>query len=83
MSAATETIEQLIDHGYVAGFVTNVDAETFEPGLNEDVIKRISLIKKEPGWMTQLRLQAYHDWLNMTPPDWAHLKIPDLSHPNF
>ncbi len=78
MSATTETIEQLIDHGYVAGFVTNIDAETFEPGLDEDVIRRISLIKREPEWMTELRIQAYQDWLNMVPPDWAHLKIPAI-----
>ena len=42
MSTATETIEQLATKEYKYGFVTDVDADTFPPGLNEDVVRAIS-----------------------------------------
>jgi Fe-S cluster assembly protein SufB len=41
-------IEQALDREYEAGFVTNVEAETFAPGLDEGVVRRISAMKNEP-----------------------------------
>ena len=75
MSTATETIEQLATREYKYGFETDVDADTFPPGLNEDVIRRLSAIKEEPAWMLEFRLKAYRAWLNMTEPAWHNLKI--------
>jgi Fe-S cluster assembly protein SufB len=43
--------------------------------LNEDVIRWISARKGEPEWLLAWRLEAYHRWLELDPPDWAHLKI--------
>ena len=37
MSTSTETIEQLATREYKYGFDTDVEADTFAPGLNEDV----------------------------------------------
>ena len=30
-----------------------------EKGLNEDIVRQISLMKNEPEWMLELRLKAY------------------------
>ena len=48
MSTSTETIEQLATREYKYGFETIVETDTFPPGLNEDVIRRLSAIKGEP-----------------------------------
>lgn len=36
---------------YKYGFVSKFNSETLEVGLNEDIIKKISLKKNEPEWM--------------------------------
>ena len=48
MPTANETIEQLAQREYKYGFESTVEADTFPPGLNEDVIRRLSAIKHEP-----------------------------------
>ena len=50
-----------------------------QKGLNEDVVKTISKIKKEPEWMLDLRLKAYHSFVEQKNPEWG----PDLSHIDF
>ena len=54
------SIDDLVEarREYSAGFVTDVEAETLPPGLNEDVIRYISARKDEPRWPTAWRLQA-------------------------
>ncbi len=78
MSASPESVEHLIENGYAAGFVSNIETETFKPGLDEAVIRKISARKKEPAWMTEARIKAYHHWLTMQAPNWAHLKVPAI-----
>ncbi|MFV0477822.1 MAG: Fe-S cluster assembly protein SufB [Parahaliea sp.] len=74
--------QQQIDHAitkeYAAGFTTNVESDTFAPGLNEEVIRAISQRKNEPEWLLQWRLEAYHSWQEMTEPDWAHVNYPPV-----
>jgi len=69
----SEQIDQAISREYEAGFVSDIESDTFEPGLDEDVIRRISEMKEEPEWMLEWRLQAFRSWQKMTEPDWAHL----------
>ncbi len=57
---------------YRWGFVTDIESETLPPGLDEDVIRRISAIKQEPEWMLEFRLKAFAIWQKMDAPDWAH-----------
>ncbi len=71
----SETVERLVERKYQHGFVTDIEAETVPPGLNEDVIRLISAKKNEPQWLLDWRLDAYRHWLTMRQPDWAHLKI--------
>lgn len=78
MSTAQEQLSKLMNKGYEAGFSTDIESDTVSPGLNEDIVRFISAKKNEPEWMLALRLKAYAHWLTMTPPDWAHLKIPAI-----
>ena len=43
--------EYQVDKEYKEGFTTDVEAYTLPPGLNEDVIRKISSFKKEPEWL--------------------------------
>jgi Fe-S cluster assembly protein SufB len=74
----SEQVEHLIKKEYAAGFHTAIDSETLPPGLNEDVIRFISAKKNEPEWLLEWRLKAYHSWLEMTEPEWAHVKYEDI-----
>ncbi len=69
----TEQIDKALEREYEAGFVSDIESETFEPGLNEDIIRRISSMKNEPEWMLEWRLKAFRVWQEMEEPDWAHI----------
>jgi Fe-S cluster assembly protein SufB len=71
MAATAETLEKLIHKEYKPGFVTDLEADTLPPGLNEDVIRAISAKKNEPEFMLEWRLNAYRHWLTMREPRWA------------
>src|SRR5690554_1996639 len=77
-SSATDQLDSFLDREYSAGFVTEIESVTFPPGLNEDVIRRLSAIKKEPEFLLEWRLAAYRKWLEMTPPEWAHVHFPPV-----
>ncbi|WP_394182495.1 Fe-S cluster assembly protein SufB [Marinomonas posidonica] len=74
----TEQIDKALAREYEAGFVSDVESETFTPGLDEDVIRRISEMKGEPEWMLEWRLSAFRDWLKMDEPDWALVDYPKI-----
>lgn len=65
---------------YEYGFYTDIESDTFAPGLNEDVVRALSAKKNEPEWMTQWRLDAFRVWREMTEPEWAnvHYVKPDF-----
>lgn len=69
----SEQLEQAISRKYEAGFVSDIESDTFAAGLDEDVIRRISEMKQEPDWMLEWRLQAFRSWQKMSEPDWALL----------
>ncbi len=74
------TIEAQVLQPYKYGFVTDIDAETMAPGLNEDVIRRISQKKGEPAFMLEWRLKAYRHWLTLKEPTWANVKYPPIDY---
>ncbi|AEF02333.1 Fe-S cluster assembly protein SufB [Alteromonas naphthalenivorans] len=76
----SEQIEQALERKYDAGFYSEIESETFESGLDESVIRRISAMKNEPEWMLEWRLKAYHSWLVMEEPDWAHVDYPKVDY---
>ena len=68
-------IEDTLSKEYSAGFVTNVESETFPPGINEEIVTRLSIVKNEPEWLLDYRLKSYRRWLEMEQPDWSTLEI--------
>ena len=77
---ASQEMEQLVRREYKEGFVTDIESDTVPPGLDESTIAFISNKKGEPEWMLEWRLKAYHQWLKMTPPSWAHLDYPPIDY---
>lgn len=69
---------QIVDREYKYGFVTQVEAEAFPKGLNEDVIRQISAIKNEPTFVLDFRLKAFRFWQKMAEPTWAHVQYPPI-----
>ena len=71
---------ELENKEYEYGFYTNLDAETFPIGLNEEIVRAISKKKEEPEWMTDWRIEAFRAWQEMIEPEWAnvHYEKPDF-----
>jgi Fe-S cluster assembly protein SufB len=80
MSSTDTTLDRWEKKEYEWGFVTDIEAETFLPGLNEDVVRAISAKKKEPKWMTEWRLKAFRHWQTMTEPTWANISYPPIDY---
>ena len=74
------SLDELVGRDYAAGFVTDIEADTLPPGLDEDVVRFISARKDEPEWLTQWRLDAYHGWLEMIEPSWGQVQFPAIDY---
>lgn len=68
-----ELKKELETKEYAYGFYTDIESDTFPVGLNEDIVRAISLKKEEPKWMTDWRLEAYRAWEKMIEPEWANV----------
>ena len=77
---SNEAIKKTIAEDYKYGFETNVEQDTFPPGLDEEVIKRLSEIKNEPKWLLNWRLKAYRHWLKMKEPTWSNIKYDPIDY---
>ena len=77
MTASTETLEE-ISQDYKYGFVTDIESESFPPGLNEGVVRAISAKKEEPEWLLEWRLKAYRRWQTMVEPTWPKVDYPKI-----
>jgi Fe-S cluster assembly protein SufB len=75
-----QTIRSLSQEGYKYGFVTDIEADTAPPGLNEDTVRFISAKKGEPEWLLDWRLAAFRAWQKMTEPDWAKVNIAPIDY---
>jgi Fe-S cluster assembly protein SufB len=80
MSETANQIESLLERRYKHGFVTDIDADTVPPGLDESVVRLISRKKNEPAFLTEWRLKALRHWLQMPEPHWAHVKIAPIDY---
>jgi Fe-S cluster assembly protein SufB len=78
MSSRESDINTLVERSYRHGFVTDIEADTVPPGLDEDVIRLISRKKDEPQFMLDWRLKAYRHWRTMIEPKWAHVHYPPI-----
>lgn len=68
-------LEQALARPYQHGFVTDIESVSLPPGLDEDTIRSISRIKREPQFLLDWRLAAFKRWQAMELPDWARLNI--------
>ena len=80
MSREHEPLSALLDGDYQHGFVTEVESETFPPGLDEGVVRRISAMKNEPEFLLNFRLKAFEHWQTMTPPEWSSVHYPPIDY---
>ncbi len=80
MASQISSIEALARSEYKWGFVTDIEAETVPPGLNEDIIRLISAKKSEPEFMLEWRLKAYRHWLTMREPTWPNVHYPPIDY---
>ncbi len=84
MKPATNTVEDLARREYKYGFVTDIEADTVAPGLNEEIIRFISAKKNEPEFMLQWRLKAYRYWAKLekseAEPKWAMVHYPPIDY---
>jgi Fe-S cluster assembly protein SufB len=75
--AKSREIQDLTDREYQYGFVTNIEAETVPPGLDEEIIRFLSAKKNEPAFMLDWRLKAFRHWSTLEAaqgePKWANL----------
>ena len=51
-----KTLRNATSGEYKYGFVSDIDTDIIEAGLNEDVVRLISQRKGEPEWMLEFRL---------------------------
>jgi len=82
MTTSQDTIQALANQEYKWGFVTDIEADSAPPGLNEDIVRFISAKKEEPQWMTDWRLVSYRNWCRMKEPTWANIHYPPIDYQN-
>ncbi len=84
MGTEIDTLEELVNRDYQWGFVTDIEADSVAPGLNEDVIRLISSKKNEPEFMLEWRLKAYRHWVGLekaqAEPKWANIHYPPIDY---
>jgi Fe-S cluster assembly protein SufB len=70
------------EKGYKWGFTTDVETDLAPKGLNEDIVRLISRMKKEPDWLLEWRLKAYRYWVKLHAgegaPKWAKVEYPPI-----
>lgn len=79
MAESEKIIEEVTGSDYKYGFVSHIEQEFAQRGLNEDVIRFISQKKEEPDWMLDWRLKAYRAWLKMEQPQWQNVYFPKVN----
>jgi len=82
MSTSTNELEALTRQQYKYGFITDIEAESAPPGLNEDIVRWISAKKGEPAFMLEWRLKAYRHWLTMKEPTWHNVHYAPIDYQN-
>nr|YP_009093334.1 iron-sulfur cluster formation ABC transporter [Cerataulina daemon]AIR76007.1 iron-sulfur cluster formation ABC transporter [Cerataulina daemon] len=73
-------ITKLVNQPYKYGFSTKIEKDIIEKGLNENVIRLISEKKKEPKFLLDFRLKAFKKWQQLSCPEWAQLKFPEINY---
>ena len=80
MAKEDQILDDLTGSEYKYGFISDIESDSLPKGLNEDTIRFISAIKKEPEFMLKWRLKAYKYWLKMKEPHWANLQYSPVDY---
>jgi Fe-S cluster assembly protein SufB len=75
-----KNITKLVNQSYQYGFSTSIEKDIIEKGLNEKTIKLISQKKKETKFLLDFRLKAFKKWKQISEPEWAYLKFPQIDY---
>lgn len=75
---STALLETFANREYEHGWSTDIESDTFPPGLNEEVVRAISAKKEEPEWLLQWRLKAYRHLGTMKAPKWPNVHYPEI-----
>jgi Fe-S cluster assembly protein SufB len=75
-----KNITKLVNQSYQYGFSTSIEKDIIEKGLNEKTIQLISQKKKETKFLLEFRLKAFKKWKQMSEPEWAYLKFPQIDY---
>jgi Fe-S cluster assembly protein SufB len=75
-----KSFDELAEKEYKYGFVTDIESDSLPPGLSEDIVREISRRKKEPEWLTEWRVKAYHHWTTLEEPTWAKVEFPPIDY---
>jgi Fe-S cluster assembly protein SufB len=78
--SVNQNITKLVNKTYQYGFSTNIEKDIIEKGLNQETVELISQKKKEPEFLLKFRLKAYKKWKQMSEPEWAYLKFPQIDY---
>ncbi|WP_297335507.1 Fe-S cluster assembly protein SufB [Algoriphagus sp.] len=78
MSKDNQILEEFTSKEYEHGWSVNYEADEAPVGLNEDIIRWISVKKEEPQWLLEWRLKAFKTWQSMTEPEWANVQYPKI-----
>ncbi|MDE5651957.1 MAG: Fe-S cluster assembly protein SufB [Muribaculaceae bacterium] len=77
-ASSKHVIDNATNSDYKYGFTSDIATDIVAPGLSEETVRLISRLKEEPEWLLQFRLDAFRYWQTLTPPEWAHLNIPEI-----
>ena len=80
MAKDRDQLDSFLAQDYQHGFVTDIESDTFEPGLNEDIIRRLSAIKGEPEFLLAWRLKAFEHWKTLEEPRWSTVHFPAIDY---
>ncbi|MEQ8240389.1 MAG: Fe-S cluster assembly protein SufB [Cyclobacteriaceae bacterium] len=80
MSKDDQILEEFTSKEYEHGWHVDFEADEAPLGLNEDIIKFISVKKEEPEWLFEWRLKAFRKWQEMEEPRWPNVSYPKIDY---
>lgn len=76
----TQILEEFTSKEYEHGWTVDIEAESAPKGLNEDIVRFISMKKNEPSWLLEWRLKAFEQWKKMECPEWANVYFDEINY---
>jgi len=78
MTDQDKILEEVTTSEYKWGFISDIESDNAPKGLNEEIVRFISLKKNEPTWLLEWRLKAFRNWQKMKEPKWPNVNYPKI-----